>query len=317
MFFEIIKFLIYSALIVLISKYILVKTLRNLAESLNLKPKTIGEIAGYATSIPEFLTITISSFSGLIGASIYNVISSNIINFIQYIWAIIANKNVAKLQNMAMRIDLIMVLFTIFIPIFLISVGIETSVSIVPIFILLYVFFKFINNNIHKLYLKYEDELLENKITYETKRSKKGIEQIIFNILILLLVGIALYFIGNKLGVVLENLCERFGVKEFIIGILLGFITSIPELITFFESQKHYKANDNSMSGVTEATNNLLISNILNLFIIQSIGILIFAVVNSWNKMYNFVKEIYTNYIKIIIQKTKKAISLDFIWKMV
>ena len=264
MFFEIIKFLIYSALIVLISKYILVKTLRNLAESLNLKPKTIGEIAGYATSIPEFLTITISSLSGLIGASVYNVISSNIINFIQYIWSIIINKNAAKLQNMAMRIDLIMVLFTI-----------------VPIFILLYVFFKFINNNIHKLYLKHEDELLENKIANETKRSKKGIEKIIFNIVILLLVGIALYFIGNKLGVVLENLCGGFGVKEFIIGILLGFITSIPELITFFESQKHYEANDNSMSGVTEATNNLLISNILNLFIIQSIGILIFAVVNS------------------------------------
>ena len=281
MFFEIIKFLIYSALIVLISKYILVKTLRNLAESLNLKPKTVGEIAGFATSIPEFLTITISSLSGLIGASVYNVISSNIINFIQYIWAIIVNKNVSKLQNMAMRIDLIMVLFTIFIPIFLISVGIEASVSIVPIFILLYVFFKFINNNIHKLYLKHEDELLENKIANETKRSKKGIGQIIFNIVILLLVGIALYLIGNKLGVVLENLCGRFGVKEFVIGILLGFITSIPELITFFESQKHYKANDNSMSGVTEATNNFLISYFFNLFLIQSIGILIFAVVNS------------------------------------
>ena len=32
--------------IVLISKYILVKTLRKLAENMNLKPKTIGNIAG-------------------------------------------------------------------------------------------------------------------------------------------------------------------------------------------------------------------------------------------------------------------------------
>ena len=53
MFLEIIKFIIYSALIVLISKYILVTTLRKLAESLKLKPKTVGNIAGYATSIPE------------------------------------------------------------------------------------------------------------------------------------------------------------------------------------------------------------------------------------------------------------------------
>ena len=91
MFLEIIKFIIYSALIVLISKYILVTTLRKLAESLKLKPKTVGNIAGYATSIPELLTITTSSLRGLSGASVYNIISSNVINFIQYIGAILLN----------------------------------------------------------------------------------------------------------------------------------------------------------------------------------------------------------------------------------
>jgi hypothetical protein len=45
MFIEIIKFLFYAALIVLISKYILVTTLRKLAESLNLKPKTVVNVA--------------------------------------------------------------------------------------------------------------------------------------------------------------------------------------------------------------------------------------------------------------------------------
>ena len=45
MFYEFIKFIIYSGLIVIISKYILVKTLRKLAENLSLKPKTIGDIA--------------------------------------------------------------------------------------------------------------------------------------------------------------------------------------------------------------------------------------------------------------------------------
>ena len=52
MVFEFIKFIIYSGLIVLISKYILVTTLRRLAKTLNLKPKTVGDIAGYATSMP-------------------------------------------------------------------------------------------------------------------------------------------------------------------------------------------------------------------------------------------------------------------------
>ena len=84
-----------------------------------------------------------------------------------------------------------------------------------------------------------------------------------------------IFFVGELLGNTIEKLCDFFNISELIIGIFLGFITSIPELITFFESQKHYNNFENGMSGVIEATNNLVTSNILNLFIIQSIGIFI------------------------------------------
>ena len=50
MIIAIIKFMIYSILIVLISKYVLVRILRKLSENLNLKPHTIGNITGIATS---------------------------------------------------------------------------------------------------------------------------------------------------------------------------------------------------------------------------------------------------------------------------
>lgn len=86
---------------------------------------------------------------------------------------------------------------------------------------------------------------------------------------------------GNLLGNTLENLCNRFNIPELVIGMILGFVTSIPELITFFEAQKHHKKEENNILGVVEATNNLLMSNILNLFIIQSIGIIIFYLVQG------------------------------------
>ena len=89
MFFEIVEFILYAGLIVLIAKYILVIVLRKLAENLNLKPKTVGDIAGYATSMPELLTISISSMNGLMSTSVYNILSSNIINFIQYMVSIV------------------------------------------------------------------------------------------------------------------------------------------------------------------------------------------------------------------------------------
>ena len=282
MFIEIIKFFIYSSLIVIISKYILVKTLRKLAENLDLKPKTVGEIAGMATSVPELLTIAVSSFNGLISASIVNVLSSNIINLAQYLLSILLNKNRSAFQNKAIKTDMILVLITIALPIILIVLNIEVNVNVILPFIVLYILFRFLNANVHKLYLKKENEILEKQIEKEQKWEKGNKKKTIKYIAILIVTGILLFIVGNELGTALENLCNKFNVSQIIIGILLGFITSIPELITFFEAQKHYKKKkDDDILGVIEATNNLLTSNMLNLFIIQVIGIGIYSIITS------------------------------------
>ena len=275
MFIEIIKFIVYSGLIVLISKYILVTTLRKLAEALNLKPKTVGDVAGYATSVPELLTITTSSLRGLTGASVYNILSSNVINLIQYLGAILLNKNISKLRNKAILTDLILVFFTIIIPIIFLKFNIELKLAVVPLFIILYILFRFLNNHVHKLYLKNEDAELEEEIEEEKLEQKKNSKNVIIYVLFLIITGILLFVVGELLGDTLENLCNLFGVSEVIVGILLGFVTSLPELITFFEAQRHYKKIDDDMLGVVEATNNLLTSNILNLFAIQTIGIVL------------------------------------------
>ncbi len=272
---EFLKFILYSGLIVIIAKYALVPVLRKLAESLNLKAKTVGNIAGIATSVPELLTVSFSAFTGLISASAYNIISSNIINTVQYMAAIFLNKNQKYLQNRALKIDLTMVLVTILIPIGMLLVNIEFSISVVPIFILLFCLFYFINTNSHHLYLNKktkQDEIIEK----ETKWLKGKKRVIAKHTVLLLVISIFLYIIGNFLSDTLENLCIQFNIPQIVIGVLLGFITSIPELITFFESQKHHNKQENGEDGVIEATNNLLTSNILNLFIIQSVGVIIF-----------------------------------------
>ena len=278
MFYEFMKFIIYSGLIVLISKYILVKTLRKLAENLNLKPKTVGDVAGYATSVPELLTISTSRLRGLQAASVYNILSSNIINFVQYIASIVANKNRKAFENRAIKIDIILVILTIAIPITLMWLNIDINLNIVPIFILLYGLFVYINNNAHKLYLENEDKELEKQIQEEEKTEKGNTRKTVLYIGILIVTGILLFVVGDLLGETLENLANIFHISQTIIGILLGFTTSIPELITFFEAQKHYKQQEDNILGVVEATNNLLTSNILNLFIIQVIGVLIYAI---------------------------------------
>ena len=279
MIVEIIKFILYSGLIVLISKYILVSTLRKLAEALNLKAKTGGDIAGYATSVPELLTITTSSLRGLTGASVYNILSSNVINLIQYLGAILLNKNTSQLRNRAIITDLVLVFFTIAIPIAFLKLNIELKLAVVPLFVILYILFRVLNNHVHKLYLKNEDAELAEEIEEEREEQKKNTKKVLIYAVVLIATGILLFVIGELLGNTLENLCNLFGVSEVIVGILLGFVTSLPELITFFEAQRHYKKVNDDMLGVVEATNNLLTSNILNLFAIQTVGILISSII--------------------------------------
>lgn len=277
MLIEILKFILLSILIVLISKYVLVKVLRKLAESLNLSSKIVGNIAGVATSVPEFLTVVLSTLAGLGITSMYNILSSNVINLVQYILAIFINKNQKEFKNMAIKIQLVMVLITIIIPIFLLVSKIEFVINFVPIFILLFILFYYINSNIHKLYLIKTDERIYSQIEKEKKWVKGKMILVSKYSTYLVFVSVTLYLIGNQLSIVLDRLANIFYIPEFIIGITLGFITSIPELMTFFESQKHYKKTEktDSQEGVIEATNNLLASNTLNLFIIQTIGIII------------------------------------------
>lgn len=281
---ELIKFLLYSFAIVVIAKYLLVPTLRKLSELLNLGPKASGNIAGIATSVPELLTVSFAAYAGFIDTGIYNVLSSNVINLIQYLCAIYLNKNQKYIRNRAIRIDIIMVIITIIIPAIIVVADIELNMFAVIIFIIMLGLFYYINLNAHKLYLRLQDEQIEkeenSKYEQEEKLLEKGskkIIQVIINIIYIILIAIALYVIGNLLSDNLTSLSTRFNLPEIILGIALGVITSIPELITFTEAQR--KADNQNVGaelGVVEATNNLLTSNLLNLFAIQSIGIIIF-----------------------------------------
>ena len=268
------KFIICSILIVIISKNILATTLRKLAQSLNLKSKTVGNIAGIATSVPELLSLGIAGFTGLIDTGIFNILSSNVINVLEYFLTVKINGNIKKMKNKVIIIELIIVLITIIIPVIIYVKDIELNFMIIIIFLLLFCIFSITDSKIHKKYLEKENEI-EKEQGAEEKDKKKILKYII----ILIGATILIFITGNILSDSLETLCNNFGVSQIIIGILLGVITSAPEFITFNEAQKyHKKESKEQLKGVIEATNNLISSNMLNLLVIQSIGILIYLI---------------------------------------
>ena len=144
LFFEVVKLIVELLIIVLVSKNLLVPIIRNLGKNLNLKSHTIGNIAGIATSIPEFLTVTFSAINGMIDTGIFNILSSNISNTIQYTISILLNKNIKLLKNKVIKINMILVILTIIIPIIVWKLHIGDNIIVVPIFIIL--FYIFINN---------------------------------------------------------------------------------------------------------------------------------------------------------------------------
>ena len=178
------------------------------------------------------------------------------------------------MKNKVIIIELIIVLITIIIPVIIYVKDIELNFMIIIIFLLLFCIFSITDSKIHKKYLGKENEI-EKKQGAEEKNKK----QILKYIIILIGATILIFIIGNILSDSLETLCNNFGVSQIIIGILLGVITSAPEFITFNEAQKyHKKESKEQLKGVIEATNNLISSNMLNLFVIQSIGILIYLI---------------------------------------
>lgn len=269
------QFVIYSILIVFVTKSFLVKVLRQLASALDLESKTVGDISGIATSMPEVISVFFTSLQGMFLTSIFNILSSNTINFVQYIISIYKNRNQKTLRNDALKSDIVMVILTILIPAIIIIFNIEINIGFVPIFIMLFILFYLINRNTHKLYLSHikTEEMKEIEKDKKWVKGKKKI--IIKNIFYLIIIGIVLFIIGELLGSVVRKLSVMFNISEIIIGIALGFITSLPELITFIESQKNSKKQDNSIAGVVEATNNLLTSNIINVFVVLTIGIIV------------------------------------------
>lgn len=273
------EFIVYSILIVIVTKSFLIKALRKLASALDLEAKTVGDISGVATSMPEIISVFFTALQGMFTTVIFNILSSNVINFVQYIISIYKNRNQRTLQNDALKSDIIMVLITILIPVVVIIFNIEMNIGFVPIFIMLFILFYIINRNTHKLYLSPIKTEEMKEIEKEKKWIKGKKKVVIKNIIYLIIIGIILFTIGELLGGVVRRLSVIFNISEGIIGIALGFITSLPELITFIESQRNSKKEHDDVSGVVEATNNLLTSNIINLFVVLTLGILVTALI--------------------------------------
>ena len=87
-------------------------------------------------------------------------------------------------------------------------------------------------------------------------------------------ITIAGIFLGNATAAVIEQL----GIRPVIAGWILGFITSVPEMVTFFSIYAAARREGKLRGlGVTqESLDNLAGSNVANVGIVYPLGLLAF-----------------------------------------
>ncbi|MFY9330082.1 MAG: hypothetical protein WAO41_00195 [Candidatus Nanopelagicales bacterium] len=266
-------FLIQVSLIVVVARFLLYKPAKGIAHRLRLNERASGQILGYLTSAPEFVTTIFVALNGFMAAVAYNILSSNVINvFLAFMAAAVYGKW-RELLSRALWREQLLIAASIVVPIVVLATGQVEAAWTIPAFLLGYVGYLLVIRKISTdSAVAFEtDEIVHMQV--DSRLSTRWYITLNAGIIVVALGG--LYFLGDALGTTVRELGTTFGVPEILLGVLIGVVTSLPELTTFFASYGWHRAQG-STRATEEVSHNLLASNASNLLLVQTVGVLIF-----------------------------------------
>ena len=255
-----------AGIIVASVRFLIVPSIDSLSRNLTLNAKTRGQILGYATSTPELVIIVASAMSGVFDAGFWNIASSNIINTILFFSAVFFWKQFDDLRHRPFLDELILALASLLIPVVLFLTGAQGSLTLGIGLIGLFIVYKLLDRKWNPVRQASAPEKRSNGLIVVP------LTGLIFGVTLIILAG-------WNLGSVAEDLIIRLGIPSWIIGWLLGFVSSIPEMSGFFEVYRKHKAHDllHELDDSQEALDSLVASNMSNLCLILPLGILVLA----------------------------------------
>ncbi len=266
MFFDLMILLGCALVTVAAVRLLVIRGIERLSEALHLSSKTKGQIIGYATSTPELVVLVASAFAGVFKAGFWNIASSNIINIFLFLGAVLVYRQQMKLFSLRFLDEVFFGICSVAAP--LVLFWADTPLTPFVALGLLAAFFVY----------KAGDRLFNQKPGAETAPAPvRG--SVTLGILYLVL-GLALIIVaGRYLGDSAGTLVKEAGTPPWLVGWVLGLITSIPEMASFFEifrlskkrQQLHLKED------MQQALDALVASNMCNLGIILAVGILVYT----------------------------------------
>ncbi|MCA9137516.1 MAG: hypothetical protein KDB00_12180 [Planctomycetales bacterium] len=262
--------IISAAAIILSVKYGLLKGIDHVAGAMNWSAKARGQLTGYATSVPEFVCLVAAGISGVWEAGLWNIASSNIINAVLMLMAITYYRQFGELFKVRFLDEIFFACLAIAVPIVLMQLGMDTQWYLVPILLGLFVAYQLLDKRL-------------NRPNSDDEEEEESVGNLPYGIILGLSALISIVIAGMFLGDATAAVIDEMDIHPAIAGWILGVVTSIPEMVSFFAvyAASKREGRQSDLNDTQEALDNLTGSNMANVGIVYPLGLLAFLLATS------------------------------------
>jgi Ca2+/Na+ antiporter len=263
--------IVCAGAIVLLVKFGLLRSIDQIANAMHWSAKARGQVTGYATSVPELVCLVSAGLAGVWEAGLWNIASSNIINVVLMSLAVVRYRQVRELRNLRFLDELAFAALAIAVPVVLMQWRMDTRWFLVPLLLGFFVIYQVV------------DKRLNRTNEQDEKSADEAVGNLHFGLILGLTALIAITVAGVFLGDATAAVVEQMGIRPTIAGWILGFVTSIPEVVSFFAvyAASHREGRLDDLNDTQEALDNLTGSNMSNVGVVYPVGLLAFLLVSS------------------------------------
>lgn len=257
-------------LIIVAVRYGLLAGIDHLAMALDWGPKVRGQITGLATSSPELVCLVAAGVAGVWEVGLWNIAASNIINCLLMAAAVLTYGQGRELLNRRFADEVGFSMLAIAVPLVLMSFALDTHWSVVPGLLALFWVYRIVDKRL-------------NPASATAPPAAETVGNIQLGLILISTALVAIAVAGFFLGGASEKVVNQLGVPSAAAGWILGLVTSIPEMVTFFAvyAASRESGRLNELDDTQEVLDNLTSSNMANTGLVYPIGLGVFLLVSA------------------------------------
>ncbi|MEO1525555.1 MAG: hypothetical protein AAFX06_08960 [Planctomycetota bacterium] len=270
--------IVSAAAIIFSVKYGLLRGIHEVANAMRWSAKTRGQLTGYATSVPELVCLVSAGIAGVWDAGLWNIASSNIINTGLMLTAVLVYRQFNELLRLRFVDELAFASMAILVPIVLMTRELDTHWVLVPVLLGFFGFYQLVDFRLNRAPDNDGEEETEEGAEHE-----EAVGNLPFGLIVGVTALIAIIIAGVFLGDATAAVVQQLNIRPAIAGWILGVVTSIPEMVSFFAVYAASKREGtlDELNDTQEALDNLTGSNMANVGVVYPVGLAAYLIVTT------------------------------------